>query len=377
MTFFRTLRIDWMLIGSTVPLLLAGLLTMHSLGDDAVLFKKQLFSIGISLAVFFAFASLDFRFLRSTWTIMAVYAGGIFLLLALFLFGQISHGAQSWFHVGPLAFEPADPMKLVVIILLAKYFSRRHIEIANIRHILLSGFYVLVPFSLIALQPDFGSAMVFGIIWFAMVLVSGISKKHLGFFLAAGVLSFFLLWNFAFHDYQRARISTFLNPLSDRQGAGYNAFQATVAVGSGEILGRGFGFGTQSRLNFLPEYETDFVFAAFAEEWGFVGIALAFLFFGIVIWRILANALMGETNFEMFYGLGLAVLFITHFTVNIGMNIGLLPIAGITLPFMSYGGTHLLTEFASLGILMGMRRYSRAAHKDDVKSEFINVERGA
>jgi len=373
MNLFQKLRIDWALFAATVPLLLAGLLTMHSLGGDAILFKKQIVSIGISLAAFFILASMNFRFLRETRTVMILYLFGIFLLFLLFLFGQVSHGAQSWFHVGPFSLEPADPMKLAVILLLAKYFSRRHIEIANIRHILLSGVYVLIPFALIALQPDFGSAMVLGALWLSMVLLSGISKRHLFFLLGAGLLSFFLLWNFAFHDYQRARIESFLNPLSDRQGAGYNAYQATIAVGSGELIGRGFGYGTQSRLNFLPEYETDFVFAAFAEEWGFAGVVLAFFFFSIVIWRVLANAMMGETNFEMLYGLGLAVLFIAHFTINVGMNIGLLPIAGITLPFMSYGGTHLLTEFAGLGILMGMRRYSRAAHRSDVKNEFLPV----
>lgn len=373
MNALQKLRIDWMLFASTVPLLAAGLLTMHSLGDDAVLFEKQLFSIGVSLAVFFLFASFDFRFLRSTKVIMALYILGIFLLLTLFFFGQVTHGAQSWFHVGGLSFEPADPMKLVVILLLAKYFSRRHIEIANVRHVLLSGFYVFVPFMLIALQPDFGSAMVLVVIWFSLVLLSGISKKHLFFMLIIAALSSFFLWNFAFHDYQRERILSFINPLSDRQGAGYNAFQAAVAVGSGEMLGRGFGFGTQSRLNFLPEYETDFVFAAFAEEWGFVGVLLVFLFFGVVIWRILAIAIRGETNFEMLYGIGLAILITTHFTINIGMNIGLLPVAGITLPFMSYGGTHLLTEFAGLGILMGMRAYSRPAHRDDTKNEFLQV----
>ncbi|MCI0533062.1 FtsW/RodA/SpoVE family cell cycle protein, partial [bacterium] len=166
---------------------------------------------------------------------------------------------------------------------------------------------------------------------------------------------------------------TFFNPLADVRGAGYNAFQATIAVGSGELFGKGLGGGTQSRLNFLPEYQTDFIFAAFAEEWGFIGVLLFFFFFGIVIWRILANAMIGETNFETLFCAGLAIYFMSHFIVNVGMNIGLLPITGVTLPFTSYGGTHLLTEFAGLGILMGMRRYSRATHRDDAKNEFLQV----
>ncbi|MBX4216159.1 FtsW/RodA/SpoVE family cell cycle protein, partial [Candidatus Parcubacteria bacterium] len=190
---------------------------------------------------------------------------------------------------------------------------------------------------------------------------------------AVGAVSFILLWSFVFAPYQKQRIITFVNPLHDVRGSGYNAYQSTIAVGSGELFGKGVGYGTQSRLKFLPEYQTDFIFAAFAEEWGLVGVLLLFLLYGVVFWRILANALVGASNFEMLYGMGLAIFIMIHFTVNVGMNIGLLPVTGLTAPFMSYGGSHLLTEAVGLGILMGMRKYSRAAHRDAMKQEFIGI----
>jgi rod shape determining protein RodA len=267
--------------------------------------------------------------------------------------------------------EPVDPIKLVLVLILAKYFSRRHIDIANVKHILISGLYAFILFTLVFLQPDFGSAMIIFCIWIGMVMVSGISKKHLLAVFLILLLTFAGLWFYVFRDYQKQRILTFLNPLTDIRGAGYNAYQSTIAVGSGQLWGKGVGYGTQSRLNFLPEYETDFIFAAFAEEWGFLGVIVLFLLYGILIWRILANSIRGETNFEILFGMGLAVMFVSHLVIHVRMNIGLLPITGITLPLMSYGGSHLLAEFTGLGILMGMRRYSRAAHKETVKNEFV------
>ena len=181
------------------------------------------------------------------------------------------------------------------------------------------------------------------------------------------------LWFFALEEYQKQRIVTFIHPLTDLQGAGYNAYQSTVAVGSGEFFGKGIGFGTQSRLQFLPEYETDFIFAAFAEEWGFLGVFLLFILFGIVLWRILINALYGASNFETLFGIGLAIFIMSHFIVHVGMNVGLLPVTGTTLPFVSYGGSHLITEFVGLGILMGMRRYRRVVHRDDTENELLGI----
>ncbi len=371
--FFKKLNIDWILFLAILPILGAGLLTMNSFSGENYFFEKQLIWASISVAVFFIFSFFDFRFLKRTGVLVSLFAVGIGLLVLLFALGSIAGGAQSWFKFGGFSFQPSDPVKLLVILVLAKYFSKRHIEIRNIRHIVVSGLYAAVPALIVFFQPDFGSAVIIFLIWFGMIMVSGVSKKHLFLVLMTGIMAVSFLWFFGFTDKQKQRVVTFLNPLTDVRGAGYNAFQSTIAVGSGQIFGKGVGYGTQSRLEFLPEYETDFIFAAFAEEWGFVGVILLILLFGIVIWRILQTALLGETNFETLFGLGLAILFMSHFIIHIGMNMGLLPVTGLPMPFLSYGGSHLLTEFSGLGILMGMRRYNRAAHRDAIKNEFLGL----
>jgi rod shape determining protein RodA len=365
--------IDWVLFAATLPLLGAGLMTMNSFTGNSELFIRQGIWIIISFIIFFALSFVDFRFLRKTWVSVTLFLISCGLLSALFVIGKVSHGAASWFHLGFFSFQPADLIKLVVIIVLAKYFSRRHIEIANVRHILVSGLYAFVIFALVIVQPDFGSAVIIFLIWFGMLLVSGISKKHLLGMIVVGIMVFGGLWGFVFKDYQKARIMNFVNPLTDIHGTGYNAYQSVIAVGSGQLWGKGVGYGTQSRLKFLPEYQSDFIFAAFAEEWGFVGTVILFVMYGIVIWRIIRIAMHGATNFEMLFGAGMAIFLVVHFLINIGMNMQLLPVTGQTLPFMSYGGSHLVTEFAGLGILMGMRRNSRVLHKDSTKNEFIGV----
>jgi len=358
---------------AVLPMLLFGLVTMDSFTGNSVFFEKQLIWIVLGVSMFFLISGMDIRFLKQSGVLVSLFFVASILLLLVVAVGSAVKGSRSWFDFGGFSFQPSDPMKLLVILMLAKYFSRRHIEIARYKHIIISGLYALVPFFLIMLQPDFGSGLVIFLIWLGMVMVSGVSKKHLFIIFALGVISFTLLWVFAFKPYQKERIVTFVHPLTDIRGAGYNAYQSTIAVGSGRILGKGVGYGTQSRLNFLPEYETDFVFAAFAEEWGFVGVLILFFLFGVVVWRILLSALTGVTNFEMLFGMGLAIFFMSHVIVNIGMNIGLLPVTGIPVPFMSYGGSHLVTEFIGLGILMSMRRHGRAAHRDMLKNEFLGI----
>jgi rod shape determining protein RodA len=365
--------VDWLLILFMLPVLGAGLVTMRSFTGETSLFSHQLLWIGISFIFLFSFSFLDFRFLKRTDILVALFAFFSSLLILLFVFGHTAKGAQSWFSVGGFSFQPSDMMKLIVILMLAKYFSRRHIEIGNFKHILISGIYAFIPFLLVFLQPDFGSAIIIFCIWFGMTLVSGISKKHLLIVMGVMAISFVFLWGFVFKQYQKNRIINFVQPLSDIHGSGYNVYQSTIAVGSGQIFGKGVGFGTQSRLNFLPEYETDFIFAAFSEEWGFVGVMILFILLGLIVWRILHISLLGTTNFEILYGLGLTIYFMTHFVINIGMNLGIMPVTGITLPFMSYGGSHLLTEFIGIGILMGMNRYGRVAHRDDMHHEFLGI----
>lgn len=356
---------DWLLVLAILPILAASLVTMHSFTGDSSYAAHQFIVIAVSFAAFFVVYRLDARILRSTWFSVSFYSVSLALLLLLSVLGKVSHGAQSWFTIAGLSFQPSDFAKLALLIILAKYFSRRHIEIANIKHIIISGIYAFVFFAIVLTNPDLGSAMMMFLIWLGMVMVSGISKKHLLAMIAVVAIVFALLWNFGFREYQKDRIRNFINPLADIRGAGYNAYQSTIAVGSGELWGKGLGYGTQSRLKFLPEYQTDFIFAAFSEEWGFAGVVILFTLYGVIIWRVIANALRGATNFEVLYGAGLAIFFIVHIAVNVGMNIHLLPVTGTPLPLMSYGGTHILVEFIALGILMSMRRYG------------IDVRRGA
>lgn len=373
-TFSKLTRgIDWLTLLVTIPIIGAGLLTMYSFTGENRFFEHQLVWVLISVTIALLIAHFDVRVLARAKILVTLYSVSLGLLLILFLIGSVFNGAQSWFSFGGFSFQPSDPMKLVVILMLAKYFSRRHVEIAHPKHVLISGLYAVIPFMLVFLQPDFGSAVIILAIWLGMALVAGISKRHL---LALGVLGLILLgmlWFFVFKPYQKARILTFLNPTTDLTGSGYNAYQSTVAIGSGQLIGKGVGFGTQSRLQFLPEYETDFVFAAFAEEWGFIGVCFLLIFFSVLIWKIITTALEGASNFETLTCVGIAIYFMTHIAINIGMNLKLLPVTGITLPFMSYGGSHLVTEYAALGIVMAMHRYRKTINRDDMKNEFLGV----
>lgn len=363
-------RIDWRLLIFSVPISLAGLITMQSFATGSQLFYKQLAWIALALIVFFLIALFDVSILKKTKVIVSIFLFFVTLLFLLFVAGHISNGAQSWFSLGGFSIQPSDFIKIALILVLAKYFSRRHVEIGYVKHLFISGTYALVAFLLVFLQPDFGTAMIIGLIWFGMALVSGIRKRHLLLLFGAGILVFGILWIFVFAPYQKARITSFLNPMSDIHGAGYNARQAVIAVGSGGLWGKGVGYGTQSRLRFLPEYETDFIFAAFAEEWGFVGSILLLLLYGLLLFRILSLALRGASNFESLFASGMMILIVSHVFINVGMNMGLMPVTGITLPFMSYGGSHLITEFAGLGILSSMRRNNRRAHPEDLTKEF-------
>lgn len=354
---------DGYLFGAAFTLTSLGLVTMYSFVGDNFFFERQLLWIG-GAVIFMILAMLpDYRFLRVGNTTFIIYSI-IFILLVLVLFiGEVTLGAQSRFNLGFFSLQPSDPAKLVLIIVLAKYFSKRHEHIGDFRHIIISGIYALLLFGLVFIQPDFGSAIILFFIWFGMILVAGIKLKHLALVFFLGTLAFGGMWQFAFQDYQKERIATFLDPLSDIQGAGYNAYQSTVAVGSGQIWGKGVGYGTQSKLQFLPEYETDFIFAAYAEEWGLVGVVFLFSLFGVVIWRLLFIAVRAATNFERLFATGVAILFTSHFFVHIGMNIGLLPVTGTTVPFLSYGGTHLFTEFIGIGMVFAMSRYAGTDYK--------------
>lgn len=353
-------HVDWFLFCAALAVSLLGLVTMRPFTDGGeAFFDRQLIWIAISVGAFFIAALPEYTFLRRTQIVSVLYALILVLLAFIFVAGTVVKGAQQRFDFGFFALQPSDPAKLILIIVLAKYFARRHVEIANFRHIFISGAYAAAICGMVFLQPDFGGAIIILSIWFGMVLVAGISWRHLAFLFITGLIAAGSLWMFVLQDYQKARIVTFVHPLADIHGAGYNAYQSTVAVGSGELLGKGIGFGTQSKLRFLPEYQTDFIFAAYAEEWGFAGVLIALGLFAVIVMRTLMISAQGTDNFAVLFGVGVALMFLAHIVVHIGMNLGLLPVTGTTVPFMSYGGSHLLTEFVALGILMGLRRSGR------------------
>lgn len=350
---------DWFLFVPAFLISLAGLVTMNSFYGENYFFLRQGIWLLVSVIVFFFVTAIDWRFLRQTKVVVPIFIMILLVLGILFVLGEVTKGAQSWFHFGALAFQPVDPAKIALILVLAKYFSRRHIEIKNLRHIIVSGFYALVLFLLVFMQPDFGGAMVIAGIWLGMVMVSGISKKHLGLAALLGVFTAAALWMFVLAPYQKDRIISFIHPLADIRGAGYNAYQSAVAVGSGQLLGKGIGQGSQSKLQFLPEYETDFIFAAFTEEWGFVGTVILLTLCLFLLMRIVDNSRHAATNFETLFGLGVVSWFFIHIVVHSGMNMGVLPVTGLNFPFMSYGGSHLLAEWFALGIISSMRKHQR------------------
>ncbi|MDQ1299406.1 MAG: rod shape determining protein RodA [Patescibacteria group bacterium] len=362
---------EWPLLLIPVALTVLGILTMHTFGDGNSLAPRQIIWLGAGVVVFLACATFDMRFIRRTPVILVGYGISIALLLLLLVATHAVQGAKSWFDLGFFSLQPADPIKLIFIALMAKYFSRRHMEIGDFRHIIVSGGYAAGLILLILVEPDLGTAVIFSIVWFGMILVSGISKKHLAIIVTVAAVAAAGLWVFALRDYQRDRIVSFLNPAADIHGTGYNAYQATVAVGSGEIMGKGIGYGTQSKLRFLPEYETDFIFAAYAEEWGFVGVSLVLVLYGLLLARLLAIARRSETNFDALFTIGVALLFLSHIFIHTGINLGLLPVTGTTIPFMSYGGSHLIVEFAALGIVASLARNARSVPREQALNEYL------
>jgi rod shape determining protein RodA len=362
---------DWTLIVPALVLSFLGILTMSTFGQGASLAPRQLLWLAIAFCVYVGVSSFDIRFIRRTPIVMTLYGISFVLLAALLLFADPVFGARAWFTLGPISFQPADLSKLALLILLAKYLSRRHVEIGDFRHIMVSGAYALTLTLLILLEPDMGNAIIFGVLWLGMMLVSGISKKHLAVLGLMGLVIASALWFEGLKPYQRARIVSFLNPASDIQGTGYNAYQAKIAVGSGELFGKGIGYGTQSKLRFLPEYQTDFIFAAFAEEWGYVGVLLLLSIYGLLFARLLQLARSAATNFDTFFMLGVLILFASHVGIHVGINLGLLPVTGTTIPFMSSGGSHLVLEFAALGIVTSLSRFGRGVGRGIESNEYF------
>lgn len=358
---FRHLKnLDWILIIAAVLLVGISFLSLYSssLGrGDFSNFNKQIIFFGVGFFLMIGLSFFDWRGLRDNpYLILILYFLCIAALLGLFFFAPEIREVQRWYKIGPLTIDPIEFTKLVLIILLAKYFSIRHVEMYQIRHILVSTLYVLIPVALVFFQPDLGQVIILIALLVGILIVSGISFKRFLILLFCFLLIFILAWNFALKDYQKARVLSFIQPqLADPLAIGWSQRQARIAIGSGGVLGQGIGSGSQTQYGFLPEPQTDFIFAAIAEETGLIGVSVLFFLFSILIWRILKIALLAQTNFARLFASGFAILLISQIFIHIGMNIEILPIIGIPLPLISYGGSSLIATFLGIGILQSIK----------------------
>ena len=355
MIISRIRQLDFYLIFSVLAIAAIGLLSIYS--SNPHLFLRQLAFIVIGLGVMILVSFVDWRSFRDNpYFVLVFYFFSVTLLLGLFFFAPVIRDVQRWYSVGPILVDPAEIAKLALIILLAKFFSTRYVEMYRISHILLSAFYAGIPTLLIFRQPDLGSALILLIVWAGMLLVSGVKLKHFAVLCLAGVVVFSMGWALFLEDYQKDRVVGFMQPDLDPQGIGWGQTQAKIAVGNGGLFGEGFAAGSQTQHGFLPFPHTDYIFAAIAEEFGLLGVSLLLLLFAFFFWRIVLLILRSRTNFPRLFAYGFLIVIFTQMFINIGMNLGMMPIIGTPLPLVSYGGSSILFVFAGIGILQSMRR---------------------
>jgi rod shape determining protein RodA len=355
----QIVRIDPVLLLGLLMLTLAGLGILYSAGDQsAELMQKQIVRLSIAFLVMLVMAQISPQqlYLWTPW----VFVVGVILLLMVFFAGEVGKGAQRWLKIG-VRFQPSEIMKLATPLMLAWYLSERPLP-PGLRSLVISIILVLVPTIMIAMQPDLGTALLVAAAGFFVVFFSGIRWRVLiGTGLA--LLAFIpLLWRMM-HDYQRQRVLTLLDPESDPLGAGYHIIQSKIAIGSGGLYGKGWLNGTQSQLDFLPERSTDFIFAVFAEEFGMMGAAVLLLLYAFIIWRGLYIADHAQDNFSRLLAGSLSMTFFVYLFVNVGMVSGILPVVGVPLPLVSYGGTSLVTLMAGFGMLMSINSHRRLLSK--------------
>ncbi|MEY4723004.1 MAG: rod shape-determining protein RodA, rod shape determining protein RodA [Candidatus Parcubacteria bacterium] len=345
-------KFDWVLFGAATLLTLTGLAALYSTslgqGDFSNFWKQALFAAaGIIVAL--AIPMADYRMLSGL--AKPLYAVSIALLVAVLLFGNVVNGARSWFGVGGFGVQPVELVKLFLVVYLARFFSDYARHPAGLQQILGSGVALAGVFTLVLLQPDFGSALLLLAVWGAMLLVSGIKKSHLVVIAVFGVMTVAVAWLFLLKPYQKDRVLAFADPAADPLGRGYNVSQSVIAIGSGGLFGKGLGFGSQSQLRFLPERQTDFIFAVVGEELGFMGTLLVCGLFAVTFWRGYVLAGDKRDDFAVFLTLGIMASLATEVVVNLGGAMRLIPMTGVTLPFLSYGGSSLLVKFAMIGTL--------------------------
>ena len=337
-------------------LLLLGLIALWSISFRGAIFnpgnlERQAISALIGLVLMFFLSFYDYRVLSSYST--RLYFAIIILLFLVLLFGTTVRGHTGWIGMGALRFQPVEIAKLILIIFLASFFSKKKNQLSIVMRIIASTMLVLIPLFLVLRQPDIGSSVILVGIWGSMLFVSGISKKNLVVLALIGIFACCSTW-FVLKNYQKERIVNFVNPNNDPRGSGYNVIQSMVAVGSGRLVGKGLGHGSQSQLDFLPEKQTDFIFAVIAEELGFFGGALVLVLFGVIFFRIKEVARTARDNFGYLLSVGVLVMIFFQTLVNIGMNIGMMPVTGVPLPLLSYGGSSLVITLASFGIVQSV-----------------------
>ncbi|WP_018878303.1 rod shape-determining protein RodA [Thioalkalivibrio sp. ALE28] len=356
----RSLRLDSVLLVLLSILLLLGLAVLFSAsGQSVVVVERQLMRIGLGVAAMLLVAQVSLHGLRaiSPW----LFAAGILLLLAVMWVGDVGKGAQRWLDLGFMRFQPSEIMKLAVPMMVAWYLSLRSGR-PRFRDLLVTGVLILVPVYLIMQQPDLGTSMLVAAAGVLVVFLAGLGWRWfvgLGVVVAAAVP---ILWS-QMLDYQRQRVLTLFNPESDPLGAGYHIIQSKIAIGSGGLYGKGWLNGTQSQLEFLPERSTDFIFAVYAEEFGFIGVALLLLLYFAIVARGLWIAALAQDRYARLLGGSISLTFAVYMVVNIGMVTGLLPVVGVPLPLVSYGGTSLVTLMVAFGILMSIASQKRLVNR--------------
>lgn len=363
-------HIDWPLLVLTLALASYGALLIYSATQASVGFSELRLQLGwivVGIVGLAATASFDYLKLK---TYSGVFYGiCVVLLVLVFIIGKVALGAQRWIPIGPFNLQPSEFAKIALIIMLAALLSKRKEGVASNRDIAVACGYSLVFILLVFIQPDLGTALVFGAITVGILYAAGINLWVLVGLGGATALGAAIAVKLnILHQYQVNRLLVFLNPQSDPTGAGYNITQAKIAIGSGQFFGRGLFLGSQTRLNFIPHGDTDFIFAVLGEQLGFIGILVLITLFGLLLWRIAKIALNSRDMFGTLICAGVIASLLFQAFTNIGMNIGIMPVTGIPLPLISYGGSSFLTTMISLGLVLSvaMRRYGGVAERSHV-----------
>lgn len=352
-------NIDKPLLIVTFIIFFIGLISIysaaHSHGGEINFALRQIVWMMLALVIVFAVISVDYQRLIDLSYIL--YGITLVMLAMIFIMGRIRFGAQRWFTIGGLNLQPSEFVKIALILALASYLGRKARYSYRPRDLVAPILIILPAFIMIFLQPDLGTAATLIPILLVMFFVRGVNGKHLLFFISAGILSVPLLWPLL-KNYQRQRLLVFINPDSDPLGAGYTVIQSKIAIGSGMFLGKGWLAGTQNQLNFLPERHTDFIFSVIGEEWGFLGCTILIILFGVLIYRGFKIASATTDSYGKLAACGITTLLAFQVIVNIGMAMGFMPVVGLPLPLVSYGGSSLLVTMICIGILLniGMRR---------------------